>query len=150
MSDIVKAVDTKSISDRLHEKVRGTLLDILTDDEWRGLVQGEVEKFCKDTEKKTTYGTTKHESELGKIVKEELELVAKQKLKETLETDEWVGTQEFMSARIKSFLEDNAATIIRDMLGAVFQEAVETVSRNVACQITQSLQSQDGSTPRYY
>jgi hypothetical protein len=148
MNDIVK-VDTKSIGDRLHDKVRSSLLDILTDEEWRAMVQREVEKFCTDHEVKDHYGhITKQESDLGKIVKTELELVAKQKLQETLQKDEWVGTTEHVSEVIQSMLEKNASKIVRDLIADLFQNAVDQMGQNIAYQISQSIKNPNN--PNFY
>ncbi len=125
---VAKNFEAHNVAEVLREKIRIEIADLMPPEMWKELLEQEVKAFLEPQPHRHGHG--RGPSGLGQIVQEELRTLARARIKETLDSDEWKGEHKAygeyeISQKVKELLTENAGAILHQLLGSAIQQSVQ-------------------------
>lgn len=114
--------------DKLRDKIKQSLVDLIPTEEWDKMLASEVEGFFKDRNVKDNWGDTKVEKSafkqvIDKVMREETE----RRMKELLQSGEWQQHWEGSSLVPNQAVQEIAKQAGTEMINAWLAQAVQQV-----------------------
>ena len=126
MTNEIEKFDPSTLMEGVRNRIKATFVSLIPDAQWEQMVNTEIEKFFKVEDRWESDNRTS-KSPFTKIVREELDALARTKCKDMLEkytSAAWSGNEPVLNAELKKLLEENAQTIFVEMFRGMFQSAV--------------------------
>lgn len=130
--------DPTSYVDKIREKIKSSLVDIIPDAQWDAMLRLEVTRFFENkidtTPQNSYYGQAKPREvpgEFRQVVLAELEKETVRRVKELLASEEWRvywdGTKLNVGAKIAELARDNGAAILSKWLEAAIGQVISGI-----------------------
>lgn len=119
-------VDPSQFADRLRERIRNTIGDLIPDEQWDKLLASEMERFFKpQTQGSGYYDQRTLPSDFSRIVQEEFGKWAKAKMQTHLESDpgwqsKWTGEGAELPKKLEEMIERNLPVLMRECVASMF------------------------------
>lgn len=125
--------DPNKLVDRVRERVRGTIADLIPEDAWTAMVKKEIDLFLKETTREAYNFNRNHEripSGLATAVHDVLEEETKKRVKAILDSPEW-GANWMVEGQVSNAVKDlvvkHAPEIVQSLLGNAVQQFVQNM-----------------------
>lgn len=119
---------------KIRDRIKSALVDIIPDEQWTVMIQGEVDRFMKAStrESRSYYTTTERvPSGLEEVVQSVLREETIKRVKAMLATPEWAGhwdgTQHTVGEKVAAIIRDNSRAIIESWLGEHVQKMLSGI-----------------------
>jgi hypothetical protein len=130
--------EPEKLVDRVRERIRGTIADLIPEDAWTAMVQKEVDLFLKETTRERRYGYS-HDSEkvpsgLAQVVHAVLTEETRRHVKMLLDGPEWQAgwnVSGHVSVAVAALVKENAHSIVAALLGDAVQRFVSEISQRI-------------------
>lgn len=134
MSAEVAKFDPTSYVDKVRDKIKQSLIDVIPDDQWNAMLKTEIEAFFK-TKTYTHYGEQKEQpSEFRRIVANVIEEETKTRVRAMLIGPEWTsywdGTENLAGLEIVRIARENGAAILAKWLEAAIGQVIDGIKFN--------------------
>lgn len=122
--------DPNKLVDRVRERVRGTIADLIPEDAWTAMVKKEIDLFLKETTRES-YGYNNNQrvpSGLATAVHDVLEEETKRRVKAYLDSPAWGANwtvEGQVSHAVKDLVVKYAPEIMQSLLGNAVQQFVQ-------------------------
>jgi len=126
MPNEIEKFDPSTLMEGVRNRIKATFVSLIPDTQWEQMVNVEIEKFFK-IENDWSSSRDNSKSPFIKIVREELDNLARAKCKEMLEKytcTVWENNEPAMSDALKKLMEENAQAIFIGMFRSMFQGVV--------------------------
>lgn len=126
-----------SYAEKLRDKIKSALVDIVPDEQWADLIKKEVEAFFAKKNVTRNYNNqiSDSESEFSAIARQVLGEEAKKHIRAELETpgwaDVWDNGRLAGSESLRKLLMENAPLIIASAFDGTFQAVLQQVRNNM-------------------
>lgn len=134
MNSVVK-FEPGTFVEKLREKMKAALLDLIPEEQWESMLKAEVDAFFKNkTVQVNTASYYRNEERAGgfrSAVREVLTAETKKRVLAMLETDEWSGhwdgSRQVAGKTVAKIVRENAAEILENMFSMAAQNAVNAL-----------------------
>ena len=122
------------ILEKIQEKIKELYIGLLSDEEWKKLIQAEVDKFFRIND---SYNSNSNQnSQFTAIVREALRIDAQQKMADYLNSPEYQSTWDLkgrtvISQAVRSLLLDNATKMLMNIFEGPMQLSVDNLKNQV-------------------
>lgn len=138
----MEPVKIENIKDKIQERIRGMVVDLIPEEQWNTLVEQQVEYFFRDPPTRQDYGKTVRGHGplvLKELIQEEVESRLRVLVKEELDKPQWRGNIQWMDnaeihspgSAVNAFLKQNLSEIVSLAIGHLVsgtaQMAVDTI-----------------------
>ena len=130
----VAKFDPATYVDKVRDKIKQSLIDVIPDDQWNVMLKSEIETFFKS---KTFlhYGEQKEQpSEFRRIVMNVIEEETKRRIRQMLTSPEWSsywdGTKQQAGEEIARIARENGAAILAKWLEAAIGQVISGIQFN--------------------
>ncbi len=131
MSEIMK-VSTETIKEKITNKIREGFVNLIPDEQWDALVQGELDNFTCATSN-GIYGSK--ESPLKIMIREGIEEIFRKKVADELSKPEWsdmyTDGRNIASELVSKIVKENAAELVEGLMGSFTQNVVMKVRQDL-------------------
>lgn len=130
-AEIVK-FDPGSYVEKLREKVKAALVDVVPDEQWDAMIKGEIDGFFKDKEVRE-YGSARtipsaFKQVAERLIRDEAEKMVKDMLQAPEWQGYWVGQKMVAGASVQAFLKEHSGEIIERWIGGAIQQVISTLA----------------------
>lgn len=130
----VTKFDPANYVDKVRDKIKQSLIDVIPDDQWNTMLRAEIESFFK-TRTYSHYGEQKEQpSEFHRIVLNVLEEETKKRVRDMLSGSEWVsywdGTKLKVGDEIGRIARENGAAILAKWLESAIGQVIDSIRFN--------------------
>jgi hypothetical protein len=131
MTQAIEPFNPQSYAEKLRDKIKSALVDIVPDEQWERLIKAEIETFFRSTTRDTrSYQWTEtvpsdFQSVTRRILTEEACKRVKEMLNEPEWTSVWADGRVLAGQKITDILVANAGPILAAWVGQSFQMAVD-------------------------
>jgi len=134
MSNEVTKFDPASYVDKVRDKIKQSLIDVIPDDQWNVMLKTEIETFFK-TKTFSHYGEQREQpSEFRRIVASVIEDETKKRVRDMLNSPEWSsywdGTKQQAGEEIARIARENGAAILAKWLEAAIGQVISNIRFN--------------------
>lgn len=132
------STELKTIQDRVRDRIQSEFIQLIPKDMWDKMVADELQKFI------TTYPAKNHwdkdiPSPLARLIQEQIEAVAKAKIREEFSTGRWTanwnGVSYEASEATKKLVVEHGdlilKTILKQMMEMIAQNAIENFKNSL-------------------
>lgn len=124
--------DPQSYADKLRDRMKASMVDIIPDEEWEMLLKTQLKDFFEDKSVVTAFGERKAQpSPFKNAVVQVLEEETKKRIREMLERPEWSGYwngQEAVAGKaIEEMVKEHGADILNNWLSSAIQAVVSRI-----------------------
>lgn len=129
----VTKFDPASYVDKLREKIKQGLLDVIPDEQWNTMLKHEVDAFFRSKVVNSGYGSPREEpSEFRRIVMSVLEDDIKNRVRAMLTGPEWTdywdtNNKQKVGEEISKLARENGAAILSKWLEAMFSQMIDRI-----------------------
>ena len=132
MSDEVTKFDPSTYVDKVRDKIKQSLIDVIPDEQWNTMLKAEISGFFEHrTDRDRWGGTTTTMSEFHRIVKLVLEEETKKHIRDMLASAEWTsywdGTKQKAGEEIERIARENGAAIIAKWLESAIGQVISSI-----------------------
>jgi hypothetical protein len=138
MSEEIEKFDPSTLADKVRERIRNSLADLIPEEQWTKLIETSTKSFFEETYEKRGYGNerTRVPSGLETMVVAELKIHVIAELKKFFNSPEWAdkwdapgnGTSAIKASEaIRKMVIDNSDVILGNVLGAAIQSVVQQI-----------------------
>lgn len=138
MADQIAKFEPEKLVDRVRERIRGTIADLIPEDAWTVMVQKEVDLFLKETTRERRYGyqgdSEKVPSGLTQVVYAVLTEETRRRVKTMLDGPEWQqnwDVQGSVSVAVAMLVKENMHAIVASILGDAVQRFVNDLNMRI-------------------
>lgn len=131
MSNEIVTFDTSAYVDKLREKIKQSMLDVIPDEQWNALAKTELEKFFKP--KRVAYSGDTTPSEFEIVVKKVVEEHTMKFVRELLTRPEWASKWDAelqapgLAEQIGKLMEQHGPKILNAWIGQAFGGIVSDI-----------------------
>ena len=134
MSTEVTKFDPASYVDKVRDKIKQSLIDVIPDDQWNVMLKAEIEGFFK-SKTYSQYGEQREQpSEFRRIVLGVLEEEVKKRVRDMLASAEWSsywdGNKQQAGEEIARIARENGAAILAKWLEAAIGQVIASIRFN--------------------
>jgi len=130
-SEVTK-FDPSSYVDKVRDKIKQSLIDVIPDDQWNAMLRAEIEGFFKSKTTSSHYGEREQPSEFRRIVLSVLEEDVKSRVKTMLNSPEW---STYWDGNNKLKAGEEIARLARENGAAILAKWLESAIAQVLAQI---------------
>ena len=136
MSTEVAKFDPSTYVDKVRDKIKQSLIDVIPDDQWNTMLKTEISSFFEHRTERDRWGgnETTIKSEFHRLVKVVLEEETKKRIREMLAGDEWSGywdgTKQQAGEEIARIARENGAAILAKWLEAAIGQVISGIRFN--------------------
>lgn len=136
MSTDVAKFDPATYVDKVRDKVKQSLIDVIPDEQWNAMLKAEISSFFENKRERLSYSHEVREtpSEFHKIVKAVVEEETKKRVRDMLSTPEWSsywdGTKQQAGEEIARIARENGAAILAKWLEAAIGQVISGIRFN--------------------
>lgn len=147
MTDVPARIDPSAFADRLRDRIRSTLGDLIPEEQWNVLMKAETERFFNPRREGQGYYERSTPSDFTTIVQAALGEHVRERVKKYLETDpewqkQWDGQNVAgIPKKLDEMIERNLPVLMRECVGLFFTGFAAHASMNAQMQIDQRLQN---------
>lgn len=145
MSDVPAKIDPTVFADRLRDRIRSTLGDLIPEEQWNALMRAEVDRFFNEKREGSGYHERRYPSDFAAIVQEAIGQHVRERVKAYLDNDpewkkKWDG-HDFtgIPAKLEEMIEKNLPVLLRECVGLFFTGFAAHAAMNANMQIDQRL-----------
>ncbi len=123
----VQKFDPSALMQGVRDRIKATFVSLIPDAQWEQLTQKEIDDFFKPRDDYRSQRDWRSMSDFQKICFEEFEKLVREKIHEMLQeytSSNWSDNGPKMSEELKKLLVENSDKIFAQMLGSMFQSAV--------------------------
>jgi len=134
MSTEVTKFDPTSYVDKVRDKIKQSLIDVIPDEQWNVMLKAEIEGFFK-SKISSHYGEQREQpSDFRRIVLGVLEEEVKKRVRDMLSSAEWTsywdGTKQQAGEEIARIARENGAAILAKWLEAAIGQVISSIRFN--------------------
>ena len=131
MTNEVAKFDPSTYVDKVRDKIKQSLVDVIPDDQWNAMLRAEIETFFK-TKTTSQYGEQREQpSEFRRIVMRVIEDETKRRIGDMLAGPEWSsywdGTQQQAGKEIARIARENGAAILAKWLESAIGQVISSI-----------------------
>ncbi len=131
MSTEVTKFDPATYVDKVRDKIKQSLIDVIPDEQWNAMLRAEISGFF-ENRVTTRYGEqTTHPSEFRRIAAVVIEEETKRRVREMLSGPEWAsywdGTRQQAGEEIAKIARENGAAILAKWLEAAIGQVISNI-----------------------
>jgi hypothetical protein len=136
MSTEVAKFDPAAYVDKVRDKIKQSLVDVIPDEQWNAMLKAEISSFFESRTERPAYSHEAREipSEFRRIVKTVVEEETKKRIRDMLATPEWTsywdGTKQQAGEEIARIARDNGAAILAKWLEAAIGQVISSIRFN--------------------
>ncbi len=136
MSTEVAKFDPATYVDKVRDKIKQSLVDVIPDEQWNAMLKAEISAFFENRKERTAYGNDVREypSEFRQIVKTVIEEETKNRVRAMLATPEWTsywdGNKQQAGEEIARIARENGAAILAKWLEAAIGQVISSIRFN--------------------
>jgi hypothetical protein len=127
MTEVTK-FDPNAYVDKIREKIKASLIDVIPDDQWNTMLRAEITQFF-ESKRPAYHGGPAQPSEFHRVVMSVIEDETKTRVKELLNSPEWTshwdGTKMQAADEIARLVRENSAAIMAKWLEAAITQVVD-------------------------
>lgn len=125
----VAKFDPTSYVNKVRDKIKQSLIDVIPDDQWNTMLKAEISAFFENRVSSYMGQQTQHPSEFRRIVGAVLEEETKKRVKELLTGPEWMaywdGTKMNVGKEIGRIAAENGSAILAKWLEAAIAQVID-------------------------
>ena len=136
MSTEVTKFDPATYVDKVRDKIKQSLVDVIPDEQWNAMLKAEISSFFESRKERSTYNNEvrEHPSEFRRIVNTVVEEETKKRIRDMLATPEWSsywdGTKQQAGDEIARIARQNGAAILAKWLEAAIGQVITSIRFN--------------------
>jgi hypothetical protein len=135
MSTEVTKFDPATYVDKVRDKIKQSLIDVIPDEQWNAMLKAEISGFFEHRTNRDQWGgTTTTMSEFHRIAKLVLEEETKKRLRDMLNgpdwTSYWDGNKQQAGEEIAKLARDNGAAILAKWLESAISQVISSIRFN--------------------
>jgi hypothetical protein len=132
-SEVTK-FDPTSYVDKVREKIKQSLIDVIPDDQWNAMLRAEIGAFFENRVTSNYGQQTTHSSEFRRIVTGVIEEETKRRIREMLSGPDWAsywdGTKQQAGEEIARLARENGAAILAKWLESAITQVISSIRFN--------------------
>lgn len=132
----VEKFDPASYVDKVRDKIKQSLIDVIPDDQWNAMLRVEIGAFFESRKERTPYSNEVREmpSEFRRIVTLVVEEETKKRVRAMLDGPDWSiywdGTKQQAGEEIARIARENGAAILAKWLEAAIGQVIASIRFN--------------------
>lgn len=134
MSTDVAKFDSAGYVDKVRDKIKQSLIDVIPDEQWNAMLKAEIEAFFKSKPTPAHYGGGEQPSEFRRIVMSVIEEETKKRVHDMLSSPEWTsywdGNKQKAGEEIARLARENGAMILAKWLESAIAQVVDSIRFN--------------------
>lgn len=132
MSNEVTKFDPTTYVEKVRDKIKQSLIDVIPDEQWNAMLKAEIEGFFKSKTTSSHYGEQRElPSEFRRIVLGVLEEEVKRRVREMLAGPDWQsywdGNKQKAGEEIARLARENGAAIVAKWLEAAIGQVISSI-----------------------
>ena len=134
MSTEVTKFDPAAYVDKVRDKIKQSLVDVIPDEQWNTMLKAEISSFFENRVTSQYGQPTPRPSEFRRIVNSVVEEETKKRIRDMLNSAEWTsywdGTKQQAGEEIARIARDNGAAILAKWLEAAIGQVISSIRFN--------------------
>jgi hypothetical protein len=136
MSTEVAKFDPATYVDKVRDKIKQSLVDVIPDEQWNAMLKAEISSFFESRKERSTYNheVREYPSEFRRIVNSVVEEETKRRIRDMLATPEWSsywdGTKHKAGEEIARIAQESGQEILAKWLEAAIGQVISNIRFN--------------------
>lgn len=134
MSTEVTKFDPAAYVDKVRDKIKQSLVDVIPDEQWNTMLKAEISSFFENRVTSQYGQQTTHPSEFRRIIAGVIEEETKRRVRDMLNSAEWTsywdGTKQQAGEEIARIARENGAAIMAKWLEAAIGQVISSIRFN--------------------
>lgn len=133
MSDQIAKFEPANYVEKLRDKMKSAICDIIPDEQWDAMLKAEIDGFFKERVQKDHWGNQDKviPSSFHQAIEQVLSDECKNRVSEMLKSPEWTGywdgQKQIAGAKIEEMVREQGVEILNRWLGAAIQQVVAQI-----------------------